>query len=39
VPRSPRARLIPSTVILAVLGAAVLVVPLLVGLDQQVVDL
>jgi peptide/nickel transport system permease protein len=39
VPRSPRVRLISSAVILGVLGAAVLVVPLVVGLDQQVVDL
>ncbi|HET9255807.1 MAG TPA: ABC transporter permease [Pseudonocardiaceae bacterium] len=39
VPRSPRPRLISSAVILAVLGAIVLVVPLVAGLDQQVVDL
>jgi peptide/nickel transport system permease protein len=38
-PRSPRPRLISSAVILAVFGAAVIVVPLVVGLDQQVVDL
>jgi peptide/nickel transport system permease protein len=38
-PRSPRPRLICSAVILAVFGAAVFVVPLVVGLDQQVVDL
>jgi peptide/nickel transport system permease protein len=38
-PRSPRLRLISAAVILGVLGAAVLVVPLVVGLDQQVVDL
>lgn len=38
-PRSPRARLVCSAVILGVLGLAVLVVPLVVGLDQQVVDL
>ncbi|MGH3684051.1 MAG: ABC transporter permease [Pseudonocardiaceae bacterium] len=38
-PRSPRPRLISSAVTLGVLGAAVLVVPLVVGLDQQVVDL
>lgn len=38
-PRSPRIRLISSAVILGVFGLAVLVVPLVVGLDQQVVDL
>lgn len=37
--RSPRARLICSAVILGVFGVAVLMVPLVVGLDQQVVDL
>jgi peptide/nickel transport system permease protein len=38
-PRSPRPRLICSAAILGVLGVAVVVVPLVVGLDQQVVDL
>lgn len=38
-PRSPRWRLIPSAVVLGVLAAAVLVVPLVVDLDQQYVDL
>lgn len=39
IPRSPRLRLISSAVILGIFGAAVLVVPLVAGLDQQVVDL
>jgi peptide/nickel transport system permease protein len=38
-PRSPRLRLISSALILGVLGVAVLLVPPVVGLDQQVVDL
>ena len=38
-PRSPRWRLIPSVVVLGVLGAAVLIVPLVVDLNQQYVDL
>lgn len=38
-PRSPRLRLVSSAGVLGVLVLAVLVVPLVVGLDQQVVDL
>jgi peptide/nickel transport system permease protein len=38
-PRSPRWRLVPSAVILGLVVAAVLVVPLVVELNQQVVDL
>lgn len=38
-PRSPRPRLISAAVVLAVFVLAVVVVPLVVGLDQQVVDL
>ena len=38
-PRSPRWRLIPSAAILGVLVGAVLIVPLVVNLDQQLVDL
>ena len=38
-PRSPRWRLIPSAAILGVLVVAVLVVPPVVGLNQQLVDL
>lgn len=39
VPRSPRPRLVVSAAVLGVFAAAVLVVPLVAGLDQQVVDL
>jgi peptide/nickel transport system permease protein len=38
-PRSPRSRLIGSATLVAILAATVIVVPLVVGLDQQVVDL
>jgi peptide/nickel transport system permease protein len=38
-PRSPRLRLIGCALIVAALAAAVIVVPLVVRLDQQVVDL
>ncbi|HSV65690.1 MAG TPA: ABC transporter permease [Mycobacteriales bacterium] len=38
-PRSPRWRLVSSAAVLSVLTLAVLVVPLVVGLNQQVVDL
>lgn len=38
-PRSPRLRLVSSVSILAVLIAAVIIVPLVVNLNQQVVDL
>lgn len=38
-PRSPRWRLVPSVVVLGVLGAAMLIVPLVVDLNQQYVDL
>ncbi|WP_433260520.1 ABC transporter permease [Actinosynnema sp. CS-041913] len=38
-PRSPRRRLIPAAVVLGVLVLAALVVPLVVDLDQQYVDL
>lgn len=37
--RSPRWRLIPAAVVLGVLVAAVLIVPLVVGLNEQYVDL
>ncbi len=38
-PRSPRRRLVPSATILAVVALAVVVVPLVVDLNQQYVDL
>lgn len=38
-PRSPHPRLIVSAVVVGIFAAAVLVVPLVAGLDQQVVDL